>query len=221
MVRGYHLQIGCHPLLFHNIKKFNIKDTAAHHSVIWKEVDELLAKDTIKPSINGTGFYWNVIVVPKCTGGLWNILKLKQLNYYMHIPTFKMPYSQTDKTTYSTKIMLFLLMWRMPICIFLLLNIILVFMFCLAFGMATAHRIFTSLTKLILFLAGTRIFVLSEKGNLVRNVLFIHVACKSGTTSFFRTWESSKYKAVTSFMSLIQQGINIGAQGECAGIHIC
>ena len=64
---------------------------AAHHPVIQKEVDELLAKGAIEPSSGGAGFYSNVFVVPKHTGGLQPILNLKCFNHYMHLPSFKMP----------------------------------------------------------------------------------------------------------------------------------
>ena len=43
---------------------------AAHHPIIQKEVEELLAKGAIEPSPSGSGFYCNVFVVPKCAGGL-------------------------------------------------------------------------------------------------------------------------------------------------------
>ena len=49
---------------------FDVKVSAAHHPVIQKEVDELLAKGAIEPSSGGAGFYSSVFVVPKCTGGL-------------------------------------------------------------------------------------------------------------------------------------------------------
>ena len=44
MVKGYHLQLRSHPPLFLNFKPFNIKVSAAHHLIIQKEVDDLLAK---------------------------------------------------------------------------------------------------------------------------------------------------------------------------------
>ena len=64
---------------------------AAHHPIIQKEVDELLAKGAIEPSSGHVGFYSSVFVVPKCTGGLWPILNLKHFKCYMHIPSFKIP----------------------------------------------------------------------------------------------------------------------------------
>ena len=64
---------------------------AAHHPVIQKEVDELLAKGAIELSLGGAGSYSSVFVVPKHTGGLRPILNLKHFNHYMHIPSFKMP----------------------------------------------------------------------------------------------------------------------------------
>ena len=91
MVWGHHLQLRSHPPLFSDFWCFNIKMAAAHHPVIQKEVDELLAKGAIEPSSGGTGFYSSMFVVPKCTGGLQPILKLQCFNHYMHIPSFKMP----------------------------------------------------------------------------------------------------------------------------------
>ena len=69
MVWGLHLQLRSRPPLFRNFQHFNVKVPAAHHPVIQKEVDELLAKRAIEPS-SGAGFYSSVFVVPKCTGGL-------------------------------------------------------------------------------------------------------------------------------------------------------
>ena len=95
MVQGHHLQLRSRPPLFRNFWHFNVKVPAAHHPVIQKEVDELLAKGAIEPSSDGAGFYSSVFVVPKCTGGLRPILNLKGFNCYMHIPSFKMPTLKT------------------------------------------------------------------------------------------------------------------------------
>ena len=70
MVWGHHLQLRSHPPLFCDFWHFNVKMAAAHHPVIQKEVDELLAKGAIEPSSGGTGFYSSMFVVPKHTGGL-------------------------------------------------------------------------------------------------------------------------------------------------------
>ena len=91
MVKGHDLQLRSHPLLFHNFKWFNIKAAAAHHPIIQKEMDELLANGVIEPSSDGAGFYSSVFVVPKHAGSLWPILNLKQFNSYLHMPSFKMP----------------------------------------------------------------------------------------------------------------------------------
>ena len=56
--------------------QFNGKAAAAHHPITQKEVDELLTKGAIEPSSGGAGFYCSMIVVPKCTGGLWPIVNL-------------------------------------------------------------------------------------------------------------------------------------------------
>ena len=91
MVWGHHLQLRSHPPLFHNIWHFNVKEAAAYHPIIQKEVDKLLSKGAIEPSLGGAGFSSSMFVVRKCTGGLQPILNLKRFNHYMHIPSFKMP----------------------------------------------------------------------------------------------------------------------------------
>ena len=91
MVWCHHLQLRSHPPLFHNFQCFNVKAAAAHHPVIQKELDELLAKRAIEPSSDGTGFYSSMFVLPKLTGDLQPILNLKHFNHYMHILSFKMP----------------------------------------------------------------------------------------------------------------------------------
>ena len=68
MVQDHHLQLRSCPPLFRDFWCFNIKVAAAHHPVIQKEVDELLAKGAIEPP-GGTGFYSSVFVVPIHTGG--------------------------------------------------------------------------------------------------------------------------------------------------------
>ena len=70
MARGHHLQLRSHPPLFHNCCQFKVRVAAAHHPIIQKEVDELLAKGAIEPSSDGAGFYSSMFVVPKHTGGL-------------------------------------------------------------------------------------------------------------------------------------------------------
>ena len=54
-------------------------------------MDELLAKGAVEPSSGGAGFYTSMFVAPKHTGGLLPSLNLKCFNFYMHIPSFKMP----------------------------------------------------------------------------------------------------------------------------------
>ena len=40
----------------------------AYHAIIQKEVDELLGKGAIEPSMGGAGLYLDVFDFPKCTG---------------------------------------------------------------------------------------------------------------------------------------------------------
>ena len=74
--------------LFFKFLQFNVKAAAAHHPIIQKEVDELLAKGAVEPSSSGAGFYSSMLVVPKHTGGLQLILNLSHFNHFMHIPSF-------------------------------------------------------------------------------------------------------------------------------------
>ena len=142
---------------------FNVKAAAAHHPVIQKEVYELLAEGAIEPSSSGAGFYSSMCVVPKHTGGLQPILNLKHFNCYLHIPSFKMPTLKhvqqlIQHGDYAFSIDLQDAYLHVPMvkhhCCFLH------FVWCnvpyqwkvLPFGLATAPRVFTSLTKPILFL---------------------------------------------------------------------
>ena len=53
-----HLSIlGPRPLLCCNFKLLNIKAATAHFPVISQEVNELLAKGTIEPSVDGADLY--------------------------------------------------------------------------------------------------------------------------------------------------------------------
>ena len=173
MVRGHHLQLRSRPPLFRNFRHFNVKVPAAHHPVIQKEVDELLAKGAIEPSSGGAGFYSSVFVVPKHTGGLRPILNLKHFNRYMHIPSFKMPTLKTvwqliQQGDYAFSIDLQDAYLHVPIVKhhrrflhFVWHNVPYQWRV-LPFGLATAPRVFTSLTKPILFLChrkGLRIVI--------------------------------------------------------------
>ena len=62
--------LGVHPPLLCIFNWFNIKAATGHHPIIQEEVDELLAKGATEIYAAGAGFYSNVFVVPKPTGGL-------------------------------------------------------------------------------------------------------------------------------------------------------
>ena len=163
MVQGHHLQLTSRPPLFHNFWHFNVKVPAAHHPVIQKEVDELLAKGAIEPSSGGARFYSSVFVDLSILGASdpYSILSILII-----ICTFLLLRCQLLKlygSLSSRVIMSFPLIFRMLIYMFPLLSIIAGFyilfgIMCLIsggfylFGLATAPRVFTSLTKPILFL---------------------------------------------------------------------
>ena len=69
---------------FYNFKWFNINAALTDNPVIQREVDELLGKGV-------AGFYSNIFVISKYTGGIPLILNLVSFNQYMHIATLKMP----------------------------------------------------------------------------------------------------------------------------------
>ena len=163
MVWGHHLQPRYHPPLFSNFWQFHVKAAAAYHPIIQKAVEELLAKGENEPSSGGAGFYSSVFVVSKHTCGLWSILNLKCFNHYLHIPSFKMPtirhmpqLIQHGDFAFSIDLQdAYLLVPTVKHhCHFLSFvwhnlpyqwNV-------LPFGLATAPRVFTALTKPILFL---------------------------------------------------------------------
>ena len=141
MVWGHHLQLRSHPPLF----------------------CELLAKGAIEPSSGGAGFYSSMFVVPKCTGGLHPILSLKHFNHYMHIPYFKMPtleniWQLIQHGDFAFSVDLQDAYLHIPIVkhhhrflCFVWHNVPYQWKV-LPFGLATAPRVFTSLTKPILVL---------------------------------------------------------------------
>ena len=102
-------------------------------------------------------------MVPKHTGGLCPILNLKHFNHYIHIPSFKMPTLKNiqqlnQQGDFAFSIDLQDAYFHVPIvkhhCHFLHFvwyNVPYQWKV-LPFGLATAPRVFTSLTKPILFL---------------------------------------------------------------------
>ena len=163
MVWDHHLQLSSCPSLFHNFWWFNVKVAAAHHHIIQKEMDELLSKGAIEPSPGGVSFYSSMFVVLNHTGGLWPILNGKQLNCYLHIPFFKMPtirhvWQLNQHGDYAFSIDLHDAYLHIPIVKhhhhflqFVWHNMPYQWKV-LPFGLATAPRVFTALTKPILFL---------------------------------------------------------------------
>ena len=163
MVWGHHRQLRSHPPLFCDFWHFNVKAAAAHHPVIQKEVDELLAKGAIEPSSGGAGFYSSMFVVRKHTGGLRPILNLKCFNHFMHIPSFKMPTLKHVWQLIQQGDFAFSIDLQDAY-----LHVLIVKHHChflhfawhnvpyqwkvLPFGLATAPRVFTSLMKPIFFL---------------------------------------------------------------------
>ena len=104
-----------------------------------------------------------MFVVPKHTGGLGPILNFKCFNCYMHIPSFKMPtFNHVQQLIqhgdYAFSIDLTDAYLHVPIvkhhCHFLhfVWHNVPYQWKVLPFGLATAHRVFTLLTKPILFL---------------------------------------------------------------------
>ena len=102
MVKGYHLQLRCHPPLFCNFRWFNIKATPVHHPIIQKEVDELLAKGCIEPSTVGADLYSQHICFFL---NIWvAFIPYSTLSILFAIYTYLLLicYYQTGMATYST-----------------------------------------------------------------------------------------------------------------------
>ena len=161
------------PPLFCDFWCFNVKSAAAHHPVIQKEVDELLAKGAIELSSGGAGCYYSMFVMPKHTGGLRPILNLKCFNHYKHIPSFKIPtlkhvWQLIQHGDYAFSIDQQDAYLHIPIVKhhhhflhFVWHNVPSQWKV-LPFGLATAPRVFAALTKPILFLChckGLHIFI--------------------------------------------------------------
>ena len=123
IVWGHNPQLRYHSPLFHKFQQYNVKAAVAHHTIIQKEVDELLAKGAIEPSFGGVGFFSSVFVVPKHTYGLQPILNIKCFKRYLHIPSFKM-LTIRCVAAYSAWYYAFSIDYRMLISIFLSLSII-------------------------------------------------------------------------------------------------
>ena len=120
----HHLELWSHLHLFHNFWQFNFKVGTTHHSIIEKEVDDLLAEGVIEPSSGGAGFYSSVSVVPKHTGGLQAILNLKHLIVICLYLLLRCQLSDMSGSLFSVVIMLSPLIYRMLFYILLLLSII-------------------------------------------------------------------------------------------------
>ena len=160
MVQGHHLQLRSCPPLFCNFQLFNVKAAAAHHPIIQKEVDELLAKGAIEPSSGGASFYSSMLFLsilmvtdPYITLSNWIIICI-------YILLGCLLWDMSD-SLFSMVIMLSPLTSRMLIYIFLLLSVIIHFCnlfgtICpisgMFFGLVTVPRVFTALAKPILFL---------------------------------------------------------------------
>ena len=127
MVEGHHLYLRSCSLLFHNFKWFNIKAGMAHHTIIPKEVNGLLAKGAIEPLTGDAGFYSNLCVVPKHTLALQLALNLYWFNYYMHKLLLICLLSNRYGNLFNMVIMLFLLISRILIYIFLFVSITITF----------------------------------------------------------------------------------------------
>ena len=160
---SHHLQLWSQPPFFCYFWQFNVKAATAHHPIIQKEVDELLVKGAIEPSSGGAGFYSSMFVVPENTGGLKPILNPKHFNYYMHMPSYKMPtirhvwqFIQHGDYTFSIDLQDAYL--HIPIVkhhhhfLWFVWHNVPYQWKVLPFGLSIAPQVFTALTKPILFL---------------------------------------------------------------------
>ena len=164
MVKGCYLQLRASGLWCSAyFYQFSIRTASAYHPVIQKEVQEYLAKRAVEPSTDGAGFYSNVFVVLTCLGSVCPNLNCKWFNCYMHIPSFRMPTIKQvcpliQQGDYALSIDLkdasmhvHIVKQHHHLLQFVLQNKSYQWKV-LPFGLSTAPRVFTSLTKPILFL---------------------------------------------------------------------
>ena len=127
MVQGHHLQLRPCPPLFCNFWQFNVKVAAAHHPIIQKVVDWLLSKGAIEPSSGGAAsfpvclLFLNILV---SSGPYLTLISLIIICIYLPLRCLL---SDMSSSLFSVVIMLFPLISRMPIYIFLLLSIMINF----------------------------------------------------------------------------------------------
>ena len=148
----------------HIFRWSSIKATMTHHPIIQKDTVELLAEDAIEPSTGGAAFYSYLFVVPKCTGGYDPYLTLSSsITIYTYL-LFKMPtviqvWQLIPHGNYAFSIDINAVYFHIPIgkhhfhfLGFVWLHKHYQWKF-LPFGLVMDHRVFTSLTKPILFLS--------------------------------------------------------------------
>ena len=196
--------------LFCNFWHFNVKVAAAHHPVIQKEVDELLAKGAIEPSSGGAGFYSSAFVVPKCTEGLRPILNLMHFNHfiqqgdyafsidlqdaYLHVPIVKHHHQFLHFVWGNVPYQ-----WRV-----------------LPFGLATAPRVFTSLTNLFCSFAIAKFCILSSIWMIFWSLLHLSRQVKGHTCFCVPCWSVLVYISV--FPSLTFASLSPLPFWGCVGI---
>ena len=126
MVKDQHLQLGCHHPLFWNFQQFNNKAYTAHHPIIQKEKNELLAKVPLNHQLEVLAFiqmYWWFL----CTLVVYDPYSI--LSNLINICTFlflRCPLSNKYDNIFGKVILLFPLILRMFFCIFLLSGTIIV-----------------------------------------------------------------------------------------------
>ena len=128
MVKGHNLQLRYDPPLFHNFRQFNIKASPAHHFIIQKEMDELLAKGAIEQSTGGAGFSSQHIL--SFLGICVAYIQYSTLNDLIAICTYlflRCLLWDRYSNLFNREIMLFLFISRMLIYIFPLLSITITF----------------------------------------------------------------------------------------------
>ncbi len=90
--RGIRWEFLCRPVLSHDPVPFALPRREPHRSELINQVQELLTKGAVEPveNLHSPGFYSNVFLVEKASGGFRLVINLEPLNQHLVVPKFKM-----------------------------------------------------------------------------------------------------------------------------------
>ena len=156
MVKGHHIQLGCHPPLFRNFKWFNSTAAKTHYPIIQKRLMSRYPRMPLDHQLVVLAFIQLYLLFLDALVVYDQYQILSDLICICTYLLLRCQLSDRYGNLFNKVIMLSILISRMLIYIFLLLNITVIFIVYLAaqtfsvegfaFALATALRVFTCLT---------------------------------------------------------------------------